>query len=214
MKNALRNGIYTLLLSIILITACYWWVDKSITFWVYSHHVYSFLIFKWLTHIPEIFIALTISIYPVLVIRFCYGKWSYKDQVILAACNSLAIAYFIRGPMKFVFARYWPATWVNSNLSLLRDNAYGFNWFHRGVAYESFPSGHETATVAVMAILWIAYPKLRWLAFLISFAVAIGLIGMNYHFISDVIAGGVLGGLTAYYTTIISGLNPRVKKGK
>ena len=171
MPKAIRNGILALISCIFLVVICYEWVDKPVVYWTVSHHLSEFSVFKWFTHIPEAFIALTGIIYPILIIRFCYQRWTHYDKVLLAAVNSLAIAYFIRGPMKYVFGRYWPATWINNNLSLLHDNAYGFNWFHHGGAFESFPSGHETATVAVMAILWITCPKLRWLAILVSLVV-------------------------------------------
>lgn len=206
MPREIRNGVLAVISCILLVVICYEWVDKSIVFWCYNHHLEELSIFKLFTHIPEVFIAFTGIIYPMLIIRFCSRRWTDKDKILLAATNSLAIAYFIHSPMKFVFGRYWPATWTNNNLSLLHDNAYSFNWFHHGTAFESFPSGHETATVAVMAILWTTCPKLRWLAVLVSVLVGVGLIGMHYHFLSDIIAGGFLGGITAYYTASISGL--------
>lgn len=206
MPTTFRNGILAIISGISLVLICYQWIDKPVAYWSYAYHLNQFFIFKWLTHIPEAFIASMGIIYPLLIIRFCYSKWTHYDKILLAAGNSLAIAYFVHGPLKFVFGRYWPLTWVNNNPSLLRDNAYGFNCFHHGVAYESFPSGHETATVAVLTILWIAFPSLRWLAILLSVLVAVGLLGMNYHFVGDIIAGGFLGALTAYYTAKISGI--------
>ena len=48
-------------------------------------------------------------------------------------------------------------------------------------------------TCAVISVLWIYYPAWRWLYVLAVLAVALGLIGANYHFVSDVIAGGFVG---------------------
>jgi membrane-associated phospholipid phosphatase len=45
----------------------------------------------------------------------------------------------------------------------------------------------------VIAVLWICYPRYRWLYALATAAVAVGLIGANYHFVGDVIAGGFVG---------------------
>lgn len=210
MPKPIQNGIFALIICCILVLFFYWWLDKPIVYWEAEHHTQSYLILKWLTHIPEMFIALTILLAPIMAIRFCYQKWSRRDHLVFATMIALALAYFIRGPLKFVFARTWPDTWVCNNLSLLQNNVYGFHWFHSGVTYQAFPSGHETATVAVMAMLWIVYPRWRWLAVLISLLVAIGLAGMYYHFISDIIAGGFLGGLTAYYVAIIMGVKPNV----
>lgn len=206
MPNDLKIGINTILICIILVALAYWFVDKPVVFWLAAHDSHHYYFLKWFTHIPEAFAGSLFIIYPWLAIRYCYDKFAYHDRVLLAAANSIAIADIIHDPLKVIFGRYWPATWISNNLSLLRDNAYGFNWFHMGKAYASFPSGHTTVTVAAMIVLWLAYPRLRWLAVLVSALVMLGLIGMYYHFVSDVIAGACLGGLTGFYTVKISGL--------
>ena len=53
-------------------------------------------------------------------------------------------------------------------------------------------------TCAVASVLWIAYPKLRALWALVVLAVAVGLIGANYHFLGDIIAGGFVGVSTGW----------------
>jgi membrane-associated phospholipid phosphatase len=45
----------------------------------------------------------------------------------------------------------------------------------------------------VISVLWIFYPKLRAIYLFVFLAVAIGLIGANYHFLSDIIAGAFVG---------------------
>lgn len=44
------------------------------------------------------------------------------------------------------------------------------------------------------------YPRWTWLAILTMVVTAIGLLGMNYHFVSDVVAGTLLGGMVGYFT--------------
>jgi membrane-associated phospholipid phosphatase len=102
----------------------------------------------------------------------------------------------------FAFGRYWPETWIDDNPSLIGDGAYGFHPFHGGTAYRSFPSGHTARILAVATIVWIGYPRWRWACVLSSLAVAAGLIGMNYHFVGDVIAGGFVGGIVGAYIAI------------
>jgi membrane-associated phospholipid phosphatase len=48
-------------------------------------------------------------------------------------------------------------------------------------------------TCAVIAVLWVYFPRMRTLWTLAGLAVAIGLIGANFHFLSDVIAGAFVG---------------------
>ena len=58
--------------------------------------------------------------------------------------------------------------------------------------YPSFPSGHTTRTLAGAAVVWIAYPRWRWACALASASVAVGLLVMDYHFVSDEIAALLL----------------------
>ena len=60
--------------------------------------------------------------------------------------------------------------------------------------------------LAIAAIIWIVYPRWRWACGLASLAVAVGLVGMNYHFVGDVIAGGFVGGIVGTYIAHYSGL--------
>ncbi|HXY34619.1 MAG TPA: phosphatase PAP2 family protein [Planctomycetaceae bacterium] len=122
----------------------------------------------------------------------------------MAACASLLIAVQFEASLKFCFGRYWPNTWTPannpSNPSLLRDEAYGFHPFHSGPAFGSFPSGHMIRTLAIAAVVWVAYPRWRWACVVAASAVAIGLVGMNYHFVGDVIGGAVVGAIVGVYT--------------
>ena len=66
-----------------------------------------------------------------------------------------------KSQLKLVFGRTWPDTFRDNNPSFLHDGVYGFNFFHGGHAYASFPSGHTAVTCAVISVLWIYYPAWR-----------------------------------------------------
>jgi hypothetical protein len=69
-----------------------------------------------------------------------------------ALCSiSLIVAETIKSQLKFACGRLWPETWVANNPSFIHDGAYGFNLFHGGAGYASFPSGHTAATCDVIA---------------------------------------------------------------
>lgn len=116
---------------------------------------------------------------------------------------SLILTQAVKNQLKFAFGRTWPATWVDNNLSFIRDGVYGFNFFHGGVGYSSFPSGHSAVACAVLSIFWIIYPKFRPFYILAMFAVTAALVGMNLHFLSDVIAGAFVGISTAWITATL-----------
>jgi membrane-associated phospholipid phosphatase len=120
------------------------------------------------------------------------------ETLALRCALSLASASAIKNQLKIVFGRTWPETWVCNNPSLIRDGVYGFNPLQTGAAFESFPSGHTSAIVAVTSVLWICYPRLRLLYALLIVAVVVGLIGANIHFLSDCIAGAFLGASTGW----------------
>jgi membrane-associated phospholipid phosphatase len=106
---------------------------------------------------------------------------------------SVLLTEIIKSQLKFVFGRTWPETFVQNNPSFIRDGVYGFNFFHGGPGYASFPSGHTAAICALSSVLWIMAPKGRPLYVLAVLAVVVGLLGADYHFLSDIIAGGFVG---------------------
>jgi membrane-associated phospholipid phosphatase len=112
---------------------------------------------------------------------------------LFSACLSTALTLAAVEPLKGVFGRTWPESWAGFNPSWIRDGVYGFHWFHQGIAYQSFPSGHMAAICSFVVPLWLAYPRLRWACVVCCLMVATGLLGGNYHFLSDILAGAVLG---------------------
>jgi membrane-associated phospholipid phosphatase len=115
----------------------------------------------------------------------------------------LIVAEAVKSQLKFVFGRTWPETWVRNNPSFIHDGVYGFNFFHGGTGYASFPSGHTAVTCGVISVLWILYPKFRPFYAAVVLAVAVGLIGADYHFLSDVLAGGFVGTSVGWMTVVL-----------
>jgi membrane-associated phospholipid phosphatase len=141
---------------------------------------------------------------------FALGLWAVaakpasKLYTVLSTCSvSMIVAEATKSQLKYIFGRTWPETFVNNNPSLISNNAYGFNFFHGGPGYASFPSGHMTTICAVASVLWIYYPKFRALYALVVIVVAIGLIGADYHFLSDIIAGSLLGTITGWFAVAL-----------
>lgn len=148
-------------------------------------------------------------IVPLAVIAFVgLGLWNLSGRALsriqncLLLCSiSLIIAEMTKAQLKFVFGRTWPETWVHNNPSFLRDGVYGFNFFHDGSAYTSFPSGHMAVSCSVISVLWVYFPAWRTVCALVALFVAIGLVAANYHFLSDVIAGSFVGISTGWMVT-------------
>ncbi len=118
-------------------------------------------------------------------------------RLILAACAATLVAVAVKDELKFAFGRMWPETWTNNNPSWIANGAFGFVPFHGGTGWSSFPSGHMTVITAPMVIVMLAEPNWRWLAALPVVLVALGLYGSDYHFLSDMLAGVLVGGICA-----------------
>jgi membrane-associated phospholipid phosphatase len=176
----------------------YQFLDRPIAFYSSEHFVKKPW-FDGLAQIPEYFWRIAVGVFVLSGIYGLIGRpLPHCLAVALASSVSLVAASSIKDSLKFAFGRTWPETWVQNNPSLIRDGAYGFNPFHGGQGYASFPSGHTTATCAVVAVLWFCYPRFRALYVVVIAAVVIGLIGADYHFLGDIIAGGFLGWLVGW----------------
>jgi len=192
-RSLLRRCAITLLVAALAVVLCYFFVDRPVAYWVHAHDTSTYVMLKWITLLPPIVQAWTPAILALLVIGRAWRPWSRGQRALAAGCIAMVLADQCRESLSYVFGRYWPETWIDDNPSLIGMGAYGFHPFHSGSAYGSFPSGHMTRTLAVMAVLWVAWPGGRVLAVLISTAMAVSLIGMNYHFVGDVIAGSAIG---------------------
>jgi membrane-associated phospholipid phosphatase len=190
----------------LLVALCYFFVDRPVAYFMHDQGVARYPLLKQLTYPPPILEWWAPIVLTALAVRRSWGPLRRWEWTVVAACISLVISEAFRETLSYFFGRYWPETWVENNPSLIRDGAYGFHPFHSGAIYSSFPSGHTTRIVAGTAVFWIAYPRWRWACALVSAAVVVGLIGMDYHFVGDVVAGAFVGALVGTYTAYFFGL--------
>ncbi len=205
-KGLLRNSLAALLLCAALVTLGYFFVDRPVAFFVHREGFAHIAVLKWLTYPPPLLQAWAPAALAVLMVRRAWGPFSRGERVLLAVGVAIILADQFRQTLAYVFGRYWPETWIHDNPSLIRDGAYGFHPFQYGSAFDSFPSGHATRTLALVAVVWIAWPRWRWLCVLASVAEAVALLGMNFHFVSDVIAGSFVGSIVGAYVASCIGL--------
>jgi membrane-associated phospholipid phosphatase len=110
------------------------------------------------------------------------------------------IADVVKDQLKFIFGRTWPDSWGPFVTSLIQDGEYRFYFFSRSLSLGSFPSGHAAIAAAVLSVLWVFFPRLRTLFALAMATVAVGLVLLNLHFVSDVIAGAFVGTSVGIFT--------------
>ena len=98
-------------------------------------------------------------------------------------------------------------------MSFVQDNVYGFHFFQSGNSFESFPSGHAAAAAAVLSVVWILFPELRVICAIGAIAVDLGLVALNLHFLSDVVAGSFVGISTGLFTVALWRASEPAMKG-
>ena len=191
------------------VLACYFWIDRSVAFFVYRHHINTIRVFRWLTYPPPEVQNWSALVLAILMVRRAWGPFLHWQKVLLVACLSLIIADDFRISLGDVCGRYWPETWTHDNPSLIGTGTYGFHPFQRGDDIGSFPSGHACRILGFATVWLIAMPNNRTIQVVVILLCApmlLSLVAMNYHFVSDVIAGSVLGGIVATYAAYLGRL--------
>lgn len=104
---------------------------------------------------------------------------------------SVAIAGIIANVSKYVIGRarpeYFPET-----------GSVSFDFWSGDASWASFPSGHATTAMALGVSLALLFPQLRWVFLCIAFWIAASRLFILVHYPSDMFAGCLLGGCTAW----------------
>jgi membrane-associated phospholipid phosphatase len=115
------------------------------------------------------------------------GRYLKRQSLLRLGWDSLlahgAVALVING-LKHIIGRPRPRL----------THSGGWQWWPSWDAgLDSFPSGHTSATLAVVTVLSRAVPRWRWLLFTVAGWVSASRIWRGSHFPSDVVSGMVLG---------------------
>jgi membrane-associated phospholipid phosphatase len=198
MQKLLRRSSIALAVCLSSVLVCYFWVDRPTAFFVDRHHLNEVKVFHWLTYPPPELQTWSPLILTALAVRRAWGPWTRWQKALFVASVSLIVTDQFRVCLGDVCGRYWPETWFH-NPSLIGNGTYGFHPFQRGDDLGSFPSGHAARILSFVFVWFMVMPRTRVIGATISVAMLVSLVLMNYHFVSDVIAGGVLGAIIAAY---------------
>jgi membrane-associated phospholipid phosphatase len=190
-----------LALGLALVALCYFFVDRPVAWFVHQHSLVSERILRWPALMSDWFKGLAPAAIVVIVLWRLWKRAGRFQTVLLAVAANLVVTTALKELLKWGCGRYWPMPWPKGNPSLIGSGDYGFHPFHYGLAYESFPSGHAAVTFAVLSILWLCYPRWRWLYAFLGAGLCVTLVGMNFHFVGDVVAGALVGSITGVYAT-------------
>lgn len=207
-RRVLRQSCVVLALCTAAVLVCYFFVDRQVATYVHEHQLNHFESVKVLTFFPPWLQTLSPAILVFAIAWLGFAPLVRCLKVLCVACISLIVADQFRTSLGDLCGRYWPETWFN-NPSWIGTGTYGFHPFQFGDDTGSFPSGHAARVLGFFSVFWIALPRGRVVYALLALPMLIALVMMNYHFVSDVIAGSVLGGIVGYYAAVITGLDPK-----
>jgi len=194
MTRTLKIWIINLILTSAAVWFCYLWLDRPIALWVHGA-----------TGNKRLPTALTdsqfssISFISACAFVICGlaaisgRRFSKPETTITMSVLSMVSTVLIKDQLKLIFGRTWPEMFINNGV-------YGFNYFHYGRPFESFPSGHAAVAAAALFIPLFLFSKLRTVMITCIVAIDIGLVMLNLHFLGDVIAGTFLGFSIALFT--------------
>ena len=122
-----------------------------------------------------------------IFIRFVWKneRWSAK---ILYLILCISLSGILNTGIKWITGR-------NRPINLIEDGVFGFDFFRMIYLHEntSFPSGHTVTAFALATAFSFLYPRLRVPAFLGAAMIGISRVVLTAHYLSDVIAGAVVG---------------------
>lgn len=184
-------GVSVLVAALVLLLIRY--VDRPWASFAFAH-LHGIRLFPWLTYIANPVLPVALLGLALAGLAAAFGVQPSRPlKVVLACCLAGLIAFAFKEQLKYAFGRNWPETWIDRNPSWIADGIFSFSPFHGGRGWASFPSGHMAMITAPMAVLWQALPRGRWLWACLVGLVAVGLLGADYHWPSDVVAGTALG---------------------
>jgi len=190
---------------ILAMTLSYFFVDRQLAIALHPYTT-GVTFFVWLTYIAAPLAPIASILAASIGLRaLARGFLTSTESAFLRASCAILIAGVLTYELKEAFGRTWPETWVNNNPSYFGNGTYGFFPFHGGQGWRSFPSGHTTAITAAAGAIWYLWPRLRRFALALALAVAIGLLGADYHWLSDIVAGAIVGVTTGAAAAKITG---------
>jgi membrane-associated phospholipid phosphatase len=117
-------------------------------------------------------------------------RWLRLQDAAALGALAFATAGLLQFSLKHLVGRPRPDAGVAS-AALLGPS------FAQGV--DSFPSGHATSVFAVATVFAAYYPRLRWMFYGLASAIALGRVYLERHYVSDILAGAIIGTLVAVY---------------
>lgn len=147
------------------------------------------------------------------VVMYLWGLKASDNELVgagSATIQAIATTGLITMALKFVSGRQAPLKDGDPNAPsdfTRTDNATDFRLFNTDWSRREgrffWPSGHTSSTITFVSALYGYYPKKHWIAFIgypVSLAMGVSVIENDSHWLSDVVAGAMIGHIIGWTT--------------
>lgn len=198
-KKLLRHSVLLFSLFSLLTFLAVLFVDKDLAILINNYHIDLIAEKYYLRYLSE-GLPIILPLFYILFIMMAEPERELGNKIwfVIYLVILTKIVLYVKYLLKIAFGRYWIKSWIGNNLSLLKDGAFGFNWFHGYANHGSFPSGHTTFVTITALSLLIVYPRFFWLWIGLILVIILDLIALNYHFLGDCFAALAISSLFSY----------------
>ncbi len=187
-----RNQPFCALLVGVIVLLCMSLVDRPLALWI-DTHVQGTAIYALSAAALRVIGAIMPVVAVLLVIAVIWKRRHpsaprWLARFIAAGCAGM-LALVVTELLKFVVGR--------SQVSppFIRDHVYAFRPFSRDLDFWSFPSATMSIATALLAGSGLRTLLLRAAAVLVIIGIAVAILAVHGHWLSDVIAGAWLGSI-------------------
>jgi membrane-associated phospholipid phosphatase len=198
-------------LVLLFIIFSYLYLDRPVAYYFIAHAQMYQGIGDFLSIFGESYWEFTTAIVGFLIFRY-YKKNELYAQRFLFLLYANLFSGFFSVILKNLFGRMRPwglqdgsdeygfLLFQNFDMGFVEKFKYHFSILvENATPHISFPSGHVTTIFTTAVYLWILFPKQWFLWFFTATIFASARIFANDHYLSDVVAGALLGTLSTLY---------------
>ncbi|HIC13113.1 MAG TPA: phosphatase PAP2 family protein [Sulfurimonas sp.] len=209
-------------LTLLLIVLSYFYIDKSVSLYFIEHADTYKAYGKEVSKLGESHWYIGIALIGIVYYKFIKTHKLYKQRFLFLLYANL-FSGIISVVAKIIIGRFRP--WKlengedgfgfligqNPDFSFLENLKYQVDMLvQNSTHYSSFPSGHTTTSLTVFTFMMILFPKQYYLWITITLLGVSARILANDHFVSDVLAGILLGIISTLF--IYSKMKGKIEK--
>ncbi len=132
--------------------------------------------------------------YSIITTVIAWRSWKSLAKRHAALFISVAASGILANIIKVIVCRPRPPLMLDQGAVVPQVFAFIVDW-----GWNSFPSGHATTGLSIAVAGSVAWPRLWWLMWILGLGIALGRVLYNVHYLSDVIAGSMVGMAVAWW---------------